>query len=394
MQGNRHQKRLTIRSDQRRHVARHRSRKRDFPPVFQAQRNASRKLVIGERRPCAPDARRLGDAKAARVCVRGLQRDSAGRAAALAEELDPGPAFRTEAMQGGDDGAAARATGWQGEIQHLLQCEPYILTRPHSVLVAAHPPPHKRPVADELFEQKLRALRRKRALRRGLELFLHERAFEDIIERLSLVQRRFRSGLLVGPPNPGWRERLLQIADQVDLFETDGLMQLEPGSYDLCVAVGELDTVNDLPRALLTIRFALREDSLFIGAVPGGDTLPALRSAMRAADEKMGAATPHVHPRIEPAGFTSLLSSAGFTMPVVDVDRVQVSYKGLADLVRDLRSMGATNILASRARRPLTREAIAAASRQFLSGAEDGRVTEMFELLHFAAWTSAAPVNG
>jgi hypothetical protein len=155
-----------------------------------------------------------------------------------------------------------------------------------------------------------------------------------------------------------------------------------------------LDTVNDLPRALLTIRFALREDSLFIGAVPGGDTLPALRSAMRAADEKMGAATPHVHPRIEPAGFTSLLSSAGFTMPVVDVDRVQVSYRSLADLVRDLRSMGATNVLGSRSRRALTREATAAASRQFLSGAEDGRVTEMFELLHFAAWTPAAPVNG
>jgi len=249
-------------------------------------------------------------------------------------------------------------------------------------------------VADELFDQELRALRRQRALQRGPELFLHERAFEDIVERLSFVQRRFRSALLVGPSNPGWRERLLQIADQVDLVEADGLMQLEPGSYDLCVAVGELDTVNDLPRTLLTIRFALREDSLFIGAVPGGDTLPALRSAMRAADEKMGAATPHVHPRIEPAGFTSLLSSAGFTMPVVDVDRVQVSYRSLADLVRDLRSMGATNILASRSRRALTREATAAASRQFLSGAEDGRVTEMFELLHFAAWTPAAPVNG
>lgn len=297
-------------------------------------------------------------------------------------------------MQVGDDGAAARATGWQGEIQHLPQCEPNILTRHHSVLVAAHPAPHKHPVADDLFDQELRKTRRERALRRGPDLFLHERAFEDIVERLSFVQRRFHSALLVGPSNPGWRERLLQITDRIDLVETDGLMKLEPGSYDLCVAVGELDTVNDLPRALLTIRFALREDSLFIGAVPGGDTLPALRSAMRSADETMGGATPHVHPRIEPAGLTSLLSSAGFTMPVVDVDRVQVSYRSLADLVRDLRSMGTTNILSSRARRPLTREAFASASQQFMSGAEDGRVIETFELLHFAAWTPAAPVNG
>ncbi|HEX7929406.1 MAG TPA: SAM-dependent methyltransferase [Sphingomicrobium sp.] len=246
----------------------------------------------------------------------------------------------------------------------------------------------------EPFDQKLRAMRRARALRRGPELFLHERAFEDILERLSFVQRRFRSALLIGALDPAWCEHLRQHAEQVDLVEADQLLTLEPGSYDLCVAVGELDTVDDLPNALLTVRFALREDSLFIGAIPGGDTLPALRSAMRAADGAMGTATPHAHPRVEPAGFTSLLSSAGFTMPVVDVDRVQVSYESLGDLVRDLRSMGATNILKARSRQPLTRSAAEAAARQFAANAQDGRVTELFELLHFAAWTPASPMNG
>lgn len=246
----------------------------------------------------------------------------------------------------------------------------------------------------ELFDQELRAIRRARALRRGPELFLHERAFEDILERLSFVQRRFRSALLIGGLDPAWRERLQQFADEVNLVDADQLLTLDPASYDLCVAVGELDTASDLPNALLTIRFALREDSLFIGAIPGGDTLRALRSAMRAADDAMGAATPHVHPRIEPAGFTSLLSSAGFTMPVVDVDRVQVSYESFGDLVRDLRSMGATNILKARSRRPLTRSAAEAAAQQFMSEAQDGRVTELFELLHFAAWTPASPANG
>jgi len=108
----------------------------------------------------------------------------------------------------------------------------------------------------------------------------------------------------------------------------------------------------------------------------------------------MGAATPHVHPRIEPAGFTSLLSSASFTMPVVDVDRVQVSYESLGDLVRDLRSMGATNILTARSRRPLSRSAVKAAAQQFSTNARDSRVTELFELLHFAAWTPASLPNG
>jgi hypothetical protein len=112
---------------------------------------------------------------------------------------------------------------------------------------------------------------------------------------------------------------------------------------------------------------------------------------MRAADERMGAATAHVHPRIEPAGLSSLLTSAGFAMPVVDVDRVQVTYKSLWDLVRDLRAMGATNLLSARSRLPLSRSAAAAAAEQFSAGARDGRVTELFEILHFAAWTPSTP---
>jgi SAM-dependent methyltransferase len=230
-------------------------------------------------------------------------------------------------------------------------------------------------------------MRLDRAVRHGPELFLHERSFEDILDRLSLIRRKFDRALLIGRFEAAWRDRLLAFAQSVDVIESDALLTLEPGAYDLCVAASGLDTVEDLPNALLTLRFALREDSLLIGAVPGGDTLPALRAAMRAADEKMGAATAHVHPRIEPAGLTSLLTAAGFSMPVVDLDRVQVTYKGLWDVVRDLRAMGATNILSARSRRPLSRLAVNAAAEQFDAAAHKGRVAEMFEILHFAAWT-------
>jgi NADH dehydrogenase [ubiquinone] 1 alpha subcomplex assembly factor 5 len=240
-------------------------------------------------------------------------------------------------------------------------------------------------VTTELFDRSLLLKRRSR----GTERFLHERAIGDILERLSFVQRSFERALVIGEIGHG---RLP--VRSVDMINTDDLLSVEPGSYDLCIAVGELDTANDLPQTLLAVRFALRDDSLFIGALPGGDTLPALRAAMRAADEHMGAASAHVHPRVEPAAFSSLLTSAGFSMPVVDVDRVSVRYDSLADLIQDLRGMGATNVLKSRSRRPLTRAAAAAASEQFLSGADGGRVTETFELLHFAAWTPSERASG
>jgi hypothetical protein len=99
----------------------------------------------------------------------------------------------------------------------------------------------------------------------------------------------------------------------------------------------------------------------------------------------MGAAAPHVHPRIEAAALAPLLGAAGFVMPVVDVDRVRVAYRDLDRLVRDLRRMGATNILNHRSRRPLSRAALNAARQAFAGEGE--AATELFEILHFAAWT-------
>ncbi len=253
-----------------------------------------------------------------------------------------------------------------------------------------------------LFDMDLRALRRDRAARAGPALFLHERALEDILERLAEVKRSFSTALLIGSPDPDWPKRLAEIAPAVTVLDPGPLfarasggstvvedsIDLQPASFDLIVAIGTLDTVNDLPGALLRLRFLLKPDSLLIGAMSGGETLPRLRQAMRAADAATGAASPHVHPRIAPAALAQLLTAAGFEMPVVDVDRVRVGYPDLRRLTEDLRAMGATNILSSRSRVPLSRGALLAAERDFNPNPVS-RATETFELLHFAAWTAA-----
>ena len=253
----------------------------------------------------------------------------------------------------------------------------------------------------DIFDMELRALRRDRAFRTGPELFLHERAFEDCLERLELIRRRFKSALLLGSPNLQWPDRLKEFADCIETADPGPLFATAAGAvcmiedrwdppegiYDLILSIGTLDTVNDLPRALRTLRASLQKDSLLIGAMAGGESLPQLRLAMHVADQLAGGSAPHVHPRIEPASLSPLLSACGFLMPVVDVDRVQVSYETLGNLVADLRRMGATSILSQRSRKPLLREAKAAAEAAFRSAGDGSRTLETFEILHFAAWT-------
>jgi len=257
----------------------------------------------------------------------------------------------------------------------------------------------------DIFDSELRALRRDRAFRDGPELFLHERVFQDCLERLALIRRPFKSALLLGCPDRGWRGRFEPFAQSIEIVDPGPLFagaaegkviiedQWNPPAqaFDLCLSIGTLDTVNDLPRALQLIRSSLTDDSLLIGAMTGGDCLPQLRRAMHSADQISGASSPHAHPRIEAASLAPLLGACGFIMPVVDVDRVEVSYESLDRLVKDLRRMGATNILLSRSRAPILRQARAAATAAFQSAGDGSRTVETFEILHFAAWTPPSP---
>jgi NADH dehydrogenase [ubiquinone] 1 alpha subcomplex assembly factor 5 len=252
-----------------------------------------------------------------------------------------------------------------------------------------------------LFDMELRALRRDRAARIGPELFLLERAFADCLDRVALVQRRFDRGLLIGCPDAEWPKRLCEFVDDVEVWDPGRLFAnaaagypivengwtSSPDSYDLVLAIGTLDTVNDLARALKSVCRSLHAESLFLGAFSGGNTLPQLRAAMRAADLVTGIASPHAHPRIEASALAPLLSHAGFVMPVVDVDRVQVSYSSLDRLIADLRRMGATNLLSARSRENLSKPALAAARQCFAAAGDGDRTVETFEILHFAAWT-------
>lgn len=245
----------------------------------------------------------------------------------------------------------------------------------------------------------LRAQRRDRAARIGGDKFLLERAFADCLERVAMFGRDFGPALIVGCSDSSWPTRLAAYATSVAVVDPGPVFaaaaggavviedRIKPGTaaFDLVFAVGTLDTVDNLPQALNALSVSLSPGGLLIGAMSGGDTLPRLRSAMRAADRVTGTAAPHVHPRIEPAALARLLGDAGLLQPVVDVDRVRVSYSSLSQLVGDLRASASTNILCERPRQPLPRTAYAAAHADFEDAGDDGKTIETFEILNFAA---------
>ena len=251
-----------------------------------------------------------------------------------------------------------------------------------------------------MFDRRLRAIRRDRAAQIGPEMFLFDRAFDDCIERLQDISRPFERALLIGCPSPEWPDRLRRIATEVDVVDPgshfaraangtqveEDRFDFGEGRYDLCVAIGTLDSVNELPLSLQLVKRALRAEAPFIGALAGGNSLATLRTCLIEAGRASGRIVGRAHPRIDPSSLAQLLATTGFNMPVVDVDRVTLRYSRFDDLVGDLRSMGATSVLIERP--PIfTKAEKISLNRLFSEAAVDGQTEEMVEILHFLGWS-------
>lgn len=232
-----------------------------------------------------------------------------------------------------------------------------------------------------LFDDHARARRHQRAARLDGDRFLHERAFDDCLDRLADVRTRFDTAIIFGSSDQRWRDRLATFVPNVRVGDGS---DIAPGSIDLCLSIGNLESTNDVQATAFALRNMLRPGGLLLGAIVGGSSLPRLRGAMLASDRIEGGAAPRLHPSIDGPSLAALLGSVGFTEPVIEVDRVAVTYPNLDRLVGDLRAMGCTNILTERSRRLIGRRGLSAARAAFLDGADQAE--ERFELLHFAAW--------
>lgn len=257
------------------------------------------------------------------------------------------------------------------------------------------------PGPPSIFDPARRALRLARAARLFAQAdFLHRRAAENAVLSLEATLRAFPAAVDLSA-HPGVFGAALADSDAATrvgvpvTFEDGG--QAAPGARPLSVAEGSTDLIvslmtlhwaNDLPGALSQIRRALRPDGLFLGTLLGAGTLKELRAVLTEAElAERGGAQARVSPFADGFDGAGLLQRAGFALPVADVDRLTVRYPDLFALIRDLRAMGETNVLAG-ATRPLTRGIVARAAALYAQryAEPDGRIPATFEIVNLAGW--------
>ena len=238
--------------------------------------------------------------------------------------------------------------------------------------------------------------------------FLKARAAEDAVLRLEAIMRSFPLAVDLGARDGAFGRALAESSAREKvglLIEADLSAAMLAGrdgprvqldeerlpfadeSLDLVVSTLALHWTNDLPGALIQIRRALKPDGLFIGTIFGGATLTEFRQSLMQADSELsGGAGPRISPFADVLDAAALLQRGGFALPVADVDRVQVGYAHPMELVRDLRAMGETNVLAER--RPLSKRVLARACEVYAErfARPDGRIMATFEIITMTGW--------
>jgi malonyl-CoA O-methyltransferase len=165
-------------------------------------------------------------------------------------------------------------------------------------------------------------------------------------------------------------------------------------SVDVAVSNLMLQWCDDLDVAFREVRRVLKPDGLFAFATFGPDTLRELRGAWATVDGYS-----HVNTFIDMHDIGDALVRSGLTEPVLDVERVTLTYKDVLSLMRDLKVIGAHNVTAGRARGLTGRRTLRQVEAAYEKSRRDGLIPATYEIVYGAAWGTAgkrasAPVGG
>ncbi len=203
-----------------------------------------------------------------------------------------------------------------------------------------------------------------------------------------LLEKRFRRALVVGCdfaiPMLRAAARTRRLFRKPALVAADArALPFADASVDVVFANLLLPWVSDPDAVFREVNRVLRRDGLFLFSTLGPDSLDGVRAAWRAGDDR-----PHVHafPDMHDVGDAAI--RAGLREPVLDVDRITITYREPAGLFADLARAGARNALAGRHRGLTGRAAFGRVLAALDASRIDGAVPVGLEIVYGHCWGS------
>jgi malonyl-CoA O-methyltransferase len=161
-------------------------------------------------------------------------------------------------------------------------------------------------------------------------------------------------------------------------------LPIASGSVDMVWSNLALQWCNDLPATFVELQRVIKVDGLLMFSSFGVDTLRELRTAFHGVDGYN-----HLSRFADMHDVGDMLVNAGFADPVMEMERLTLTYDDVRAVMQDLKSIGAHNATAGRAPGMMGKAAWQRVTENYEKLRHDGKLPATFEIIYGHAWKSA-----
>jgi malonyl-CoA O-methyltransferase len=194
--------------------------------------------------------------------------------------------------------------------------------------------------------------------------------------------------LQVARGTSGWWKKLFAGKRENFLCADVEALPLAANSVDMAWSNLALQWCNDLPATFVELQRVLKVDGLLIFSSFGVDTLHELRTAFHDVDGYN-----HLNRFADMHDIGDMLVAAGFADPVMEMERITLTYDDVRAVMQDLKSIGAHNATAGRAPGLMGKAAWRRVTDNYEKLRRDGKLPATFEIVYGHAWKSAPKVT-
>ena len=179
----------------------------------------------------------------------------------------------------------------------------------------------------------------------------------------------------------GWWQKLFTGNKQRFLCADIEALPFASQGFDMAWSNLTLQWCNDLPATIKGLHRVIRNDGLLMFSTFGPDTLMELRTSFAGVDGYN-----HLNRFTDMHDVGDMLVAAGFADPVMEMEKITLTYPDVKAVMRDLKSIGAHNATAGRAPGMMGKAKWARIVQNYETLRRDGKLPATFEIVYGHAW--------
>ena len=144
-----------------------------------------------------------------------------------------------------------------------------------------------------------------------------------------------------------------------------------------------LQWIQDPSLVFKEVNRVLKPDSLFFFSSFGPDTLNELKSSWAVVDSGN-----HVNNFIDMHDLGDQLTGCGFQSPIMEMEKITLTYSEVEDLMLDLKSLGANKVF-SQSKGLVGKNKFTSMKNMYESYRTDGKIPATYEVIYGHAWTAS-----